>query len=462
MNSGKDSAECTMCRQLVHFEPSDVEEGSEVEESTSPIEVDEEHHESGELAEDEEDSDGLSIDDETLIKPQVLPHEKEPDVTPRMVKTSTAAISSGAAAALVEPAEPSERDEEKFRKMDEARHKTSSRAGHGTRSSKRRRVKSSGSSHDQFGWESDRRRRRRTDRVTMLFIGGTVAAMVALMVYLLMRGQGDKTESESVKMERLQQEQLLAQQAATMKGFLGEDKIIGDAPPEWHKEFNNSPDRFMRKLRPIMSGFLEAKNWEDRLGFCADAEKVRPLMENYYKDNDDGPIGYQEIFSGGSVSLGEFFITARLLMDDYSTRGFVMLRGDDGTWSVDWESFVGYSSMGMEEFKKVRPTEPQLFRLLISRPRPGYFNYEFSEEESWDCYLLVGSEIEQILYAYVKKFGEAAADLNKIFAIHQEAAVTVMIRYPNDAPSANQVEIVEVVGEGWVPSIMRKSDDGKR
>lgn len=466
MNSGKDSAECSMCHQLVHFEPSDIKDGTHENASTSPAETDKNVIEnddqvpSDEWLKQDEESGDLKIDDETLPKPVNVP-EKGEGVAPRKEKNASAAISSGSAVPT-ELASTSHGGEEKFRNMDEAPRKTSSVRGHGVRPSKRRRVKGTKSQRDEFGWESDRRHRRHSDRATILFVGGAVAAMIVLMVFLLTRSQKGEPESETDKLERQQQEQLLAQQASTMKGYLGKDEADIKATPSWHVEFNNSPQRFMRKLRPIMAGFLEAENWQDRLDYCAERETVRPLMEDYYKGNDDGPLAYREIFSGGAVSLGELFITAYVLMEDYSRRSFVMLRDDDGSWSVDWESFVGYSTMSMTEFKNVRPTEPQMFRLTISRPRPGYFNYEFSDEESWDCYLLMGRDLDEILYAYVKKFGDTASDLNKIFAIHDEAAITLMIRFPEDAPSANQVEVVEVLGEGWVPTIMRKSETDER
>ncbi len=466
MNSGKDSAECSMCHQLVHFDPSDKDEGAEADELSSPTNVDDDFIEideevaADEPSVDEQESDELVTDDEAHPKPANAPLEEE-EPAPRTLKRSTVAISSGSEA-LSETATPSQSGEEKFRKMDEAPRKRSSSSRRSSRSSKQRRVKNTVSRRDEFGWESDSRQRHRSDRTTILFVSSAVIAMVVLMVFLLTRAQSGNSESESAKLERQEQEEMLSQQASAMKGFLGDGKANANVRPRWQAEFNNSPDRFIRKLRPIIEGFLKAENWEDRLRFCADAETVRPLMEDYYKDNDDGPIGYQEVFYGGSVSVGEFFITANLLMDDYSDRGFVMLRDDDGSWSVDWESFVGYSTMSMAEFKKVRPTEPQLFRLTIKRPSSGYYNYEFSDEKSWDGYLLAGRNTEEILYAYVKKFSESASDLNEIFSMKREAAITLMIRFPEDAPSANQVEVVKVIGEGWVPTILRKSDAEER
>ena len=457
MDSGQDSAECSMCHQLVNFEPSEGDaDGAQAVEPAAKADAPKVVSDTTSSPQVEEPAVTASWDQPTP-KPDEPARDENAAEEPLQVPSETPAqpVDSPASG---ESHDATPVQEEKFRKTDEAYTDRKSIRKQGTRSRKRRRIKKPGSKPEEFGWESDKRRgRRRSDRQTVFFVSGSVVVMVLLMTYLVSKSQVVETESYESRAERERQEELMAQQASSMKEFLSDVEV--KPRPQWQVDFQNSPEKFIRKLKPILEGFLEAKTWEERLKYCADAEMVRPLMKDYYEQNEDGPYDYQDMFVGNTVSVGKFFITSSILMGDYSNRSFVMLREDDGSWSVDWESFVGYSTMGMVEFKNQRPTEPQLFRLTIARPRPGYFNYKFSDEQSWDCYVLYGSDAGEVLYAYVKKFGKESSALKDVLALNEVAAVTVMVRFPEDSPTDNQVEIVEVVGKGWVPRIQRETEN---
>lgn len=309
-------------------------------------------------------------------------------------------------------------------------------------------------------WESGGRRRRSSDRVAALVVAGGIAVLVILMFVLLRSGGGSGEDSELERSELQKQEEMLARQAASMEDLIADRNKPQDGRPKWHIEFQADPQGFIQKIRPVAEGFMQAETWQERLKFCADPERVAPLIKAYYEDGEDGPVQVRELFSGASVDIGERFLTGRVMLENFDAREFVMLLEGD-TWVIDWESFVGYSSMPINEFVAEKTSEPQLFRLSVSMSVPPYFNYSFSDEQGWDCYVLTDPKADVILYGYAAKFSKEASALKDMFSVKGKAAATLMLRFPEGAESANQVEISEVIGEGWVPALSKSYDEKK-
>ena len=110
---------------------------------------------------------------------------------------------------------------------------------------------------------------------------------------------------------------------------------------------------------------------------------------------------------------------------------------------MDWEAFVGYSEMTLDQFKAEQPQSPTLFRLLVKPD--DYFNFDFTADK-YRCLHLSDIDANTTIFGYVLKGTGPIASLQQ----GQEEFFTVRLRYPEDSKAANQVFIDEVITSGWV------------
>jgi hypothetical protein len=120
----------------------------------------------------------------------------------------------------------------------------------------------------------------------------------------------------------------------------------------------------------------------------------------------------------------------------------------DGSFKLDWESFVGISAMGWDRFAKERPTQPVLFRVLASPQE--YYNYEFSDEKKYLSVRLTSPDGRNTLYAYTERGTPTAYTLLSSFARSpRRTLLTVKLAFLENAQSKDSIRLLEVVAERW-------------
>jgi hypothetical protein len=122
----------------------------------------------------------------------------------------------------------------------------------------------------------------------------------------------------------------------------------------------------------------------------------------------------------------------------------------DDRYTIDWESWVGYSEIPWGEVGKIRPREPTLFRVLASPVH--YFNFGFSDDRKWRSYRLQSPDRKHTLYGYVERFSIQESMLSRLNVKSDQARAYILrIRFVDDS-GPDQVVIEEVVESGWVNS----------
>ena len=215
-----------------------------------------------------------------------------------------------------------------------------------------------------------------------------------------------------------------------------------------------SPARFLLKAEPLARRFADARKVGDMLPLVRDPETTGPLMRDWYSRHGFEDVGVLRIAIDGNLGIRGRVAVLPLLMSDFTHREMAFLvDGDD--YRIDWQSWVGWSEMGWPEFMDQRPDEPKLFR--VRAQRGDYFNFGFNDESVWRCYELESPDGGKLLFAYGRIGSEAD---NRLAGVEKGAAreLTLRLRYPDDAPSANQVIIEETVAVGWVVTGDRDND----
>jgi hypothetical protein len=121
----------------------------------------------------------------------------------------------------------------------------------------------------------------------------------------------------------------------------------------------------------------------------------------------------------------------------------------DGQYKLDWESYVGASDLSWPDLKKLRSTEPRVFRVFAKLD--DYFNYEFTDDKRYLCLHLSSSDS----FYFVKGYCERASPLGKtveslLGSGPERVALTLRLSFPEQAQSDHCVLINGVVANRWL------------
>lgn len=209
-----------------------------------------------------------------------------------------------------------------------------------------------------------------------------------------------------------------------------------------------------REAKPVAEAFLAAETWQERIQYVREPERVRPLMERYYQENEDGPYPHRGIATDGSLNFRDAILALAVERQDFGEI-FLAIDFSQREPRIDWESFVAFCDMSWEAFQEERPLTPQTFRVVASQD--SYFNFGFRGslevergEESWECFRLRDLEEDHVIYGYVRRQSDLYRRLRSELLGVTEKMMVLEIAYPENPPAANQVIIHQFVADGWV------------
>ena len=303
--------------------------------------------------------------------------------------------------------------------------------------SRRRRRRFRGGSKQLVGWDLDPRfwnRGQKAGRNFMFIsVGLLCLASLTLAIFLFTTASrtGKQRGTQEVAVPALRPDSPLPVDERQMRTLVLRD-----------------PKAVITRLEPTIRKFLEAKDWQERLTCCREADRVRPLMETYYKKEADGPVNFRSIGGAGDeIAYLAGVAAVRIEMADYSVRQIAVYIGKT-TIEIDWESWVGYCEMSPDDFRASRTTQARLMRVDAKRADPPYINYLFRDEENLDCFLLVFHD-ETSVFGYTPRFSKESIRMRELVGLGSRRLM-VKLAFPENSPTSNQVWIREVVDEGWV------------
>lgn len=221
--------------------------------------------------------------------------------------------------------------------------------------------------------------------------------------------------------------------------------------PEDPGEFTGSalglPEPEYNEAMNAMRRFLESPTAEDLRPVIRDPERVWPLLEAYVRRNPWKPFIVRRLPARNEVHLNRGLMAGAVEVNDYERFVVAMERTPDGM-KVDWEAFAGQGEMTWEEFIEKRPRVPVLMRVSL-RP-DDFFNQDFRDSSAYTCFRLAAHHDAHRLYAYAKRGSPVNAQLASRIRASQRIMPTIKIRYPEHSTSPDQVEITELVADGWI------------
>lgn len=207
--------------------------------------------------------------------------------------------------------------------------------------------------------------------------------------------------------------------------------------------------------RDVVIAFHRTKTWEEKLAYVSHAEEVKPRMEAWYTKHPeeiyfdritfvmDQPIevGARNFFQVGLILSREGDNAAN---DKNSV--MAVERMQNGEYKVEWETSSGYQTMDIDELKASKPTNPVELRVTLEAS--DFFNFNF-QADKYAAFKGTFLGVPDPLYFYGRLEDPKVRKVASALELRKSMGVILKVRYPENAQSIDQLEVVEVVQESW-------------
>jgi len=238
-----------------------------------------------------------------------------------------------------------------------------------------------------------------------------------------------------------------APQGVTKRSVVSKSKPIDQESAGLHID----DATILAQAEPLARKFMAATRVDDLLGLVRNPETAEARMRSLYQDGQIPVLGLTTFNVNGGLLIEGDFVSVPILTSQHEDKTVNIEITPQGM-KIDWESWVGWSDIPWKEFQSTQPTTSHVFRVYLSAVE--YYNFDFSDETKWQSYLLVSPDLNYTLYGYVEK--SSALD-NHLRPNKDEGnlRVTLGLKFPAKPKNNSQVEIVDLVTEGWVEKTRR-------
>ena len=196
--------------------------------------------------------------------------------------------------------------------------------------------------------------------------------------------------------------------------------------------------------------FFEANSVSEKLAFVRDPGRVRPLMSDYYNRQPMPKMKWQSL--GWTLPVDEpgFRLGyVQATFENGAPASLVVEEMENGSFVVDWESFVRYGELNWRDFLLIRPVQPKLFRVIASKSDHGALHPAGSGQETIE---IKHPEEDGVVYATLDKNDPDMAPM--VQQLQQgkwkDVPLTLRLCYPGTASDGKAVRIAGVEGKGWL------------
>lgn len=213
------------------------------------------------------------------------------------------------------------------------------------------------------------------------------------------------------------------------------------------------------KVEKAIRNFVMAESPAELKKYIRDSERVGPLLDRYYERVDYEAEGFEALDMTQMKYNGDV-VTMLVQKADFLSSPIAVERvvdGEEESYQIDWESWVGYCDYTPEQMRAEKPDKPFLMRVVVKPV--NYYNYDFSEDGKWRS---LGLELKDSIHSflgYVERDSEQDKKFRVMMKGGQVVACMVRVAYPTGSRSKDQVEILEVVGSGWLQNLSKDNEN---
>lgn len=210
--------------------------------------------------------------------------------------------------------------------------------------------------------------------------------------------------------------------------------------------------QLIEQIREAVRAFAQADSLEGLLEVARFPERVKPMIESYYKEHPFAAFADVEVVNMQPLTAGsraEMWMADAVCSDGRSMRVLIEADGVNPA-RVDWELAVCYQPMPWRKFAERKLRDVSLDFRLIAKPDLLY-SHEFSDERIWQCVSLTDSEGEVFMYGYVRRGTVQAELLDSVMrtSTRDSASIIARLRIPEGLTSPRGVLIEEILSGHW-------------
>ena len=242
-------------------------------------------------------------------------------------------------------------------------------------------------------------------------------------------------------------------QSVFKRGFESLDSIRPSPTPAGS---NDDAAAESRLAGAFVTQFLAASTIEERAALVRHPDITRPRMEKWY--NPTNPLKAQKLLELHDISSeqtidGITFLLLSMDLDDFTQRAIAVEKRPDGSFLIDWESFVFWSEMRWPEFLSKEPQGSQEFRVSVEID--SYFNFGYENPQQWFCYKLTDPENWAHCWGYCDINSEVGSKINRMIRRQRQQGedkikAILKLKFDDAGRGRSQVIIEDVMQDGWV------------
>lgn len=216
-------------------------------------------------------------------------------------------------------------------------------------------------------------------------------------------------------------------------------------PPENAAPAELSDAAFLTAAEPLAGKFLSADSVADLLPLVRNPQTAEARLRSTYPDGKIEAPGMAAFNSTREVARHGQAMTVKVRIDGLDEKPLSFYMTPEGL-KIDWESWAGWSEMPWDEFLTAKPVEGKLFRTWLSQVE--YYNFAFADDHKWQSYRFESPDGGHAVYGYVER-GSVLDNRLRPSPDEKKTALTVMLSFPANTTSRNQVLVGKLVAEGW-------------
>ena len=200
----------------------------------------------------------------------------------------------------------------------------------------------------------------------------------------------------------------------------------------------------------VVQSFLKASNWTDKVPLVHNPARARLLLQIYYETqkNKDPECGAYIRSDRYRISGQELLAMAYAGSSKDSEVTINMVKEADASYSIDWESFVGWGEMTFADFKNARPATAKLMR--VNARIDDNYKGEFSDPASYVVFELISPDGLSALHGFSDKHSPLTESLLRSAAGDGLTKLTLSLQFPADAQSNDSARIAGLVADRWL------------
>lgn len=212
--------------------------------------------------------------------------------------------------------------------------------------------------------------------------------------------------------------------------------------------------KLLANIKKTIVGYSSATTIEERLPYVRHPERVRPLMERYYRDRPFDTLREVSLFEQFPIPLGNRSFTVLTIVDEDSKEKIHLAEvEDDLQIKIDWESDVCYQPESVPDVIANKKTEP--FYIRVFAIPDTLYAYEFADSEKYQCLKLTFRDSDDYLFGYIEKGSEPYQELFNYFRLINSrgpiypSPMLLKVHFLPEGKGDNLVLIDEFVAPRW-------------